>query len=145
VRDGYAIDLRRLRFGGRRRPSSRVLAASAAWRFSKSAIDSSGRSSSASSSALIDGIAFSNSSSLMIGATSGSVTPGGGGDGAAIGSAGGFDCRHDLGRFDLLRVRGARPGKAKNRGRADQQRPNPRGSAPMNLQEKSDFIICGHR
>src|SRR6218665_3870378 len=41
-------------------------------------------SSSASSSALIGGIDFSNSSSLMIGATSGRSTPGGGGDGVAI-------------------------------------------------------------
>src|SRR3546814_16616655 len=51
---------------------------------SKSAIDSSGRASSGSSSAPIGGIASLNSPSSMIGATSGNRTSGGGGVGAAI-------------------------------------------------------------
>src|SRR3546814_17059776 len=51
---------------------------------SKSAIDSSGRASSGSSSAPIGGIASLNSPSSLVGATSGNRTSGGGGVGAAI-------------------------------------------------------------
>src|SRR5690606_24569374 len=64
-------------------PASFAFAASTCRR-SNSAIDSSGLSSSGSSSAPIGGIADLNSSSGMIGATSGNCASGGGGVGTAI-------------------------------------------------------------